>query len=62
MCTKLNLESSVFIIILDMTSRRMMFAVYKHQSTICLALRELKLSQMLVENVKALCHRLGHAT
>lgn len=63
MCSKLNLESSVFIIILDMTSRRIMFAVYKPQSTIGLALRELKLNQeMLGENVRALCHWLGHAT
>lgn len=57
MCSKLNLESSVFIIILDMTSRRIMFAVYKHQSTIGLALRELKLNQeMLGANVRVLCH------
>lgn len=57
MCSKLNLESSVFIIILDMTSRRIMFAVSKHQSTIDLALRELKLNQeMLGANVRALCH------
>lgn len=63
MCSKLNLESSVFIIILDMTSRRIMFAVYKQQSTIGLALRELKLNQeILGANVRALCHRLGHPT
>lgn len=48
MCSKLNLESSVFIIILDMTSRRIMFAVYKQQSTIGLALRELKLNQEIL--------------
>lgn len=63
MCSKLNLESSVFIIILDMTSRRIMFAVYKQQSTIGLALRELKLNQeMLGANVRALCRWLGHPT
>lgn len=63
MCSKLNLESSVFIIILDMTSRRIMFAVYKQQSTIGLALRELKLNQeILGVNVRALCYRLGHPT
>lgn len=63
MCSKLNLESSVFIIILDMTSRRIMFAVYKQQSTIGLALRELKLNQeILGANVRALCRRLGHPT
>lgn len=63
MCSKLNLESSVFIIILDMTSRRIRFAVYKQQSTIGLALRELKLNQeILGANVRALCYRLGHPT
>lgn len=63
MCSKLNLESSVFIIILEMTSRRIMFAVYKQQSTIGLALRELKLNQeILGANVRALCYRLDHPT
>lgn len=40
-----------------------MFAVYKQQSTIGLALRELKLNQeILGANVRALCYRLGHPT